>query len=168
MAWTSILSRKINLPIVNLGFSGSGRLDKEVIGLINEIDAQVFILDCLPNMAGGKASFTEAEIYTRIINAVNQIRTKHPKTPIVLTDHFGYTDAEINPVKRAGHLLANRINRQAFTALQSRGEEAISLLSMKELQQDMDTMVDGIHPTDLGMLRYAMAYLRLLQKLLAK
>ncbi|RYE18577.1 MAG: acetylhydrolase, partial [Sphingobacteriaceae bacterium] len=117
MAWTSILSRKINLPVINLGFSGTGRLEKEVLDLVNEVDASAYILDCLPNLTGGKNTFTQSEVYNRLINAVKQIRTKHLQTPIILTDHFGYTDAMINPLKRAEFIAINQTNHRAFKDL---------------------------------------------------
>jgi lysophospholipase L1-like esterase len=168
MAFTAIVSRKLNIPLVNLGFSGTGRLEKEVLDLVNEIDARVYILDCLPNLVGGKATFTKAEIYNRIINAVKQIRKAHPQTPVILTDHFGFTDAAINPLKREQGLWANKTNHEAFAYLKAKGFKNISLLPTSALHQDMDTMVDGIHPTDLGMTRYAAAYLQLLKTVLAK
>ncbi|RYY26595.1 MAG: acetylhydrolase, partial [Sphingobacteriaceae bacterium] len=117
MCWTSILSRKINLPVINLGFSGTGRLEKEVLDLVNEVDASAYILDCLPNLTGGKNTFTQSEIYNRLIDAVKQIRIKHPQTPIILTDHFGYTDAMINPLKRAEFIAINQTNHRAFKDL---------------------------------------------------
>lgn len=158
MAWTAILSRKLNLPLTNMGFSGTGRLDREVISLLHEINAGVYILDCLPNLTGGRAGFTETEIYNRIVSAVQQIRKRRPETPIVLTDHFGYTDAPINAVKRAEYIKVNQIHHQAFASLKQQGIKHIFLLPVTALQQDMDTMVDGIHPTGLGMMRYAVAY----------
>lgn len=164
MAWTAILSRSTNTPLINLGFSGTGRLDEAVINLVNEIDAGIFILDCLPNLTG----FKEDDIYNRIITAVKNIRIAHTKTPIVLTDHFGYTDAEINPVKRASYLKVNEINHKAFADLKHQGVKNISLLSKEKLGQDMNTMVDGTHPTDLGMLRYANAYFKHIRKKLLK
>lgn len=168
MAWTSILSRRLNLPVINLGFSGTGRLEKEVLDLINEVDASVYILDCLPNLTGGKNTFPQIEIYNRLVNAVKQIRAKHPLTPIVLTDHFGYADALINPVKHAEYIKVNQTNHQAFAGLQAQRIKNLSLLPMENLKQDMDSMVDGIHPTDLGMMRYAEAYQQLLSKILKK
>lgn len=167
-AWTAILSRKLNMPVINLGFSGTGRLEKEVINLINEIDARAFVLDCLPNLVGGKNTFSETEIFNRLVDAITRIRVQHPKTPVILTDHFGYTDAAINPVKRADYLMANHANHRAFAASKAQGVQYISLLPMANLKQDMDTMVDGTHPTDLGMLRYATAYQQLLNKVLQK
>lgn len=168
MAWTAILSRKVKQPVINLGFSGTGKLEPEVLQLVNEIDAAVYVLDCLPNLIGGKATFTDAEIYNRIVNAVKQIRKVHPQTPVVLTDHFGYTDAAINTMKREKYETVNRLNHQAFATLKADGIKKLSLLPIEALKQDMDTMVDGIHPTDLGMMRYAEAYQRLLIKLLPK
>ncbi|MBR6559996.1 MAG: SGNH/GDSL hydrolase family protein, partial [Alistipes sp.] len=45
MAWGSILQRSLGVPVVNLGFSGNGRLESEVIDFINEVDARLYILD---------------------------------------------------------------------------------------------------------------------------
>ena len=168
MAWTSILSRRVNMPVINLGFSGAGRLDTEVVKLAGEIPARIFLLDCLPNMVGGKAKFTEADIYNRLVTAVSMIRKAQPQTPVVLTDHFGYTDAPVNPVKEAEYKMVNRINHQAFEDMRSKGVRGIYLLPVEALQQDMDTMVDGIHPTDLGMMRYAAAYEVLIKKILTR
>lgn len=50
MAWPALVGRKLDRPLINLGFSGNGRLEKEVIDLIAEIDAKVYVLDCLPNL----------------------------------------------------------------------------------------------------------------------
>jgi lysophospholipase L1-like esterase len=168
MAWTAILSRKLKKPVINLGFSGAGKLEPEVVKLVNEIDARVFILDCLPNLVGGKADFSAQEIYDRITNAVKQIRKVHPNTPIILTDHFGYTDAAINTIKRDRYKMANRVNHQAFADLKAGGVKHLGLLPMDALKQDMDTMVDGIHPTDLGMMRYAEAYSFIITKITAQ
>jgi lysophospholipase L1-like esterase len=165
MAWPAIVSRKLNNPVINLGFSGTGRLDKEVIDLLNEIDARVYVLDCLPNLVGGKAAFTNIEIRDKIINAVREIRRAHAQTPIVLTDHFGYTDALINPSKLAEYLQVNAVNKDAFKTLQREGFKSLFLLPSGSLRQDMDTMVDGIHPSDLGMMRFAEAYFYLFKKM---
>jgi hypothetical protein len=82
MAWTAILERNLHIPVTNLAFSGNGRLEKEVIDLINEIDAQVFVLDCLPNL--NASSDTAALIVkNKIIASVKALRANHPNTPIL-------------------------------------------------------------------------------------
>ena len=46
MAWTNILSRRLNVEFINLGFSGSGRGEPEVAATIAEIpNPACFILD---------------------------------------------------------------------------------------------------------------------------
>ena len=50
MPHPAILGRHFNKPTINLGFSGNGRMEPEVGALIAEIEASVYIIDCLPNM----------------------------------------------------------------------------------------------------------------------
>ena len=50
MAWANILQRSLGYPLINLGFSGNGKLEKEVLNYIIEQDARIYILDCLPNL----------------------------------------------------------------------------------------------------------------------
>lgn len=49
MAWANILQRSLDYPLINLGFSGNGQLEKAVLNYIVEQDARLYILDCLPN-----------------------------------------------------------------------------------------------------------------------
>ena len=64
------------------------RLNKEIINLdlMTEIDASVFVLDCLPNLHDIK-KFPDAEIEKRLVNAVKTSRSVYPSTPIVMTEH---------------------------------------------------------------------------------
>ena len=39
MAYTAILQRRLDREIINLGFSGSGKMEPEMADLISEIDA---------------------------------------------------------------------------------------------------------------------------------
>lgn len=157
LAWTNILGRKLDRPVVNLGFSGNGRLEKELIDLILEIDAKIYVLDCLPNLtAPGYVS--TAELKRRIIASVLQIQTSRPLTPILFTEHDGYSDEEINPVRRKEYTDANNAFKQVFDSLVKAGVKNIYRLGKEEINQDIETMVDGVHPNDIGMMRYAEAY----------
>src|SRR5690606_5312217 len=104
MAWTAILERKLGIPMINLGFSGNGQLEKELIDLIAEIDASVFVLDCLPNLGG----FKPEEVNKRILASVNTLREKHPKTPIILTDHAGFTENRMDAAVRRTIMTSNQ------------------------------------------------------------
>ena len=49
MAWGNIVSRTLNWPLINLDFSGNGKLETEIISLICEQRPSIVILDCMPN-----------------------------------------------------------------------------------------------------------------------
>ena len=98
LAWTNILQRKLDRPIINLAFSGNGRLENELVELITEIDATLFVLDCLPNLTGTYVS--NGELHKRIVNAVVTLQAKKPGIPILLTEHDGYTDEGMNLVRK--------------------------------------------------------------------
>ena len=50
MAYPSILSRRLDMPIINLGFSGNGKMEPELGVLLAEVDAAAYVLDCVSNM----------------------------------------------------------------------------------------------------------------------
>jgi hypothetical protein len=165
MAWTSILGRDLDRPVINLGFSGNGLLDKEVIDLITEIDAEVYILDCLPNLGINK-NRTSEEVYEKIISSVKEIRTKHPDTPVLLVDHAGYGDGKSNVKRLNAYTERNEINHKAFDKLRSEEIPEIYILTKGELGLDQNSFVDGSHPTDHGMIQYAQAYKKILFKII--
>ncbi|SEI80209.1 Lysophospholipase L1 [Dyadobacter koreensis] len=165
MAWTSILARKLDDPLINLGFSGNGRLEKEVVDLVSEIDAKIFVLDCLPNLVAS-VNISLAEVKARILNAIHNLRQKHSSIPILMAEHDGYTDEAINPVSRKNYQEVNAVMKEAFAQLKAEGVKEIYLISKEDFQQDIETTVDGTHPTDLGMMRYADAYERHIRTIL--
>lgn len=149
MAWTNILSRSLDRAIVNLGFSGNGRLEKEVLTLANDIDAQLYILDCLPNLTELKGE----ELRDKVKNTISQLREKR-SAPILLVENAGGTTDFADTA--AQH--QNKILRECFEMLQSDGIKNLHYLSCKEINLPADGTVDGTHPNDLGMVALAMAY----------
>ena len=79
MVHTAILGRRFDVPVVNLGFSGNGRMDKEVGEFLVRIDAAVFVIDCLPNMS-------PKDVAEKCAPLVKQLRAARPDTPIVLVE----------------------------------------------------------------------------------
>ena len=79
MVHTAILGRRFERPVVNLGFSGNGRMEPEVARLLAEIDAAVYIIDCCPNLNG-------QQVAERVEPLVKILRDARPKTPILLVE----------------------------------------------------------------------------------
>lgn len=160
MAWTSILERKLDRPLINLGFSGNGKLERGVLDFINDVDAAVYILDCMPNMYKGD------DPEELLVAAVKQIREKHPQTPVVITEHDGYTNEWTNAKSRELYSATNKAARKAYQRLEQEGVARLYYLSHEQIGMNMDGMVDGVHPTDWGMVMYAQAYEKVLRNAL--
>ncbi|MBS1918782.1 MAG: SGNH/GDSL hydrolase family protein [Bacteroidetes bacterium] len=168
LAWTSIVERKLNCPVINLGFSGNGRLEPEIIDLINEIDAQLYVLDCIPNMVHG-GIFSDEELANRLVNSVKNLRQKHPDVPILLAAHsLGSFSGIIESENNSNCEKSNAVLANTFDHLKNSGVKNIYLLTSKEIGFDIDATVDGVHPNDIGMRYYADAYLKIIKSILNK
>lgn len=151
MAWGTIMQRSLDLPVVNLGFSGNGPMETEVLDFIVETDARLFILDCYPNMTGMLQN-----VYPRTLAAVKQIRAKHDE-PILIVEHAGYSDDVVHSGKRTIVDSVNMAAKRAYKELKDGGVKNLYYLTREELALTQDMTVDGTHPTDLGMQQQAVA-----------
>lgn len=150
MAYPSILGRRLNVPTINLGFSGNGRMEAEVAELLTEIDAAVFVVDCLPNLSTG------AEVEERTPKVVEILRRKHPNTPIILVENLIYPDSILEQTKRKKYLEKNETLRRVYQNLLKSGVKRLYYVRADNLiGTDGDATVDGVHPTDLGFVRIA-------------
>lgn len=161
MAWTNILDRNLSMPIVNLGFSGNGRMEKEMVDIIIEREARIFVLDCYPNMGSDLEDITSKTVY-----AVKTIREKYPNTPIILVDLAHYTTGRLNQTRSNGILKVNNHVRKLYTELETQGFRHLYYLQKDDIGLDMNDSVDGTHPTDSGMLKYAKAYEKLIRRII--
>src|SRR5271166_5032346 len=93
MVHTAILGRRLECPVINLGFSGNDTMDAEMAKLLGEIDAAVYVIDCLPNMIA-------EQIEERTEPLVQTLRKARPTTPIVLVEDRSYANAVLLPAPR--------------------------------------------------------------------
>ncbi len=161
MAWTNILQRETGIPVVNLGFSGNGKLEPAMIDLINEIDSRAVVLDCMANLF----QLPQAELTAHVENAVMQIRSKSD-VPILLVEHAGNSNINSNQGKYDSVINANTAQSAAYNNLVSKGVKNLYYLSRSEINMPADAWVDYVHPTDLGQQHHARAVARALGRFL--
>ena len=165
MVHTAIIGRKLDRPVINLGFSGNGTLDPDIADLLGELDASVFVLDWSAKSGALSAS-------GRFRNGAVREGTAESQTD--------YTDS----ARRRSHLrerpsvlpgVAKRntesraANKKAFDALVAAGDKNLFYLTGDKLiGDDGEGTVDGSHPTDLGFMRQADAFIESLTPILAK
>jgi hypothetical protein len=162
MAFPAILSRRLDRPFLNLGFSGNGRMEAEVGALLAELDPCVFAVDCLPNMNADMVA-------ERAIPLVRQLREAHPDTPILLVEDRSFTNAPFFPTRVERHRTNREALKGAHRSLLDSGYEDLYYLDGEDLLgSDAEGSTDGSHPNDLGMMRYADAYEPALRRVLGQ
>ena len=166
MAWTALLQQRLDRPLINLGFSGSGKLEPSVIALMQEIDARVYVLDCIPNLTM-RAGITNQELENRILAAVKALKEKRAEVPVLLVDHSGGRDnGIIDTAAQHDFQNGNKVLQQSFDKMKAAGITGIYLLTNKEIGLTVNSTVDGLHPNDVGMMEYANAYEKSLRAIL--
>ncbi|MDN3690330.1 SGNH/GDSL hydrolase family protein [Cyclobacterium jeungdonense] len=164
MAWTAILERAVNRPLINLGFSGNGQLEDPLIRYMASIESSLYVLDCLPNLV--RDTFKEEEVKQRINDAVTYLKSKRPETPILLVDHAGYTDGLVNKDRREAYEKRNQWSQEVYGELLALGVSEVYYLEKDAIGLSMEGTVDGTHPSDLGMDQYARGYANLITEIL--
>jgi len=161
MAHVAILGRRLDRPVVNLGFSGSGTMDLPVAELMGEIDAAVFVIDCLPNMNAD-------EVQQRTVPFITKLRELRPATPIILVEDRSYSGSWIIPSQRDRNTTSrNALAGQMKRLLELGYKDLYYLPGESLLGADRDDTTDGSHPSDLGFIRHADAFEPVLRNLLS-
>ena len=98
---------------------------------------------------------------------VKLIREKLPSTPILLLDERTIESAPLVPTTATAHRKKSEALKQAYDNLIAAGVKDLHVRKGDDvLGNDQEGTVDGSHPTDLGMMRYADAIEPDIRKLL--
>ena len=150
MAFTNIIARRFDVTVVNLGFSGSANLDYEIAELMASAESpSVFVLDYVPN-AKPKEIEEKGERFFRII------RDAHPDVPVIFVEDPIFSHSIVNQAMATEIRTKNSAQKALYQRLKKSGEKKIHYVPAEGMTgQDGEAFVDGVHLTDLGMLRYS-------------
>ncbi|WP_411273861.1 SGNH/GDSL hydrolase family protein [Daejeonella sp.] len=149
MAFTNIISRKLNVDCYNFGFSGNGRMDQPVVDVIAGIKASFYVIDCLPNM-------TPKQVTDSVMPLAKAIRAKNPSTPIVFVENIEYARIPFEANLKKSFEAKNEALQTEFDKLVKGGMKGLYYISSANaIGTDNEGTVDGTHMTDLGFMRYA-------------
>jgi len=153
MAFTAMLQRRLERNVINLGFSGCGKMEPVMAELLTEIDASVFVIDCLWNVPNKNL------VEQRVVTMGQTLRKAYPETPILFVEQSHF--------KGPFPTEATKEQRKGIAKLKKQGIKNIHVLDGKALLgDDAEGTVDGVHPNDLGMARHAEALLPVLKQLI--
>lgn len=158
------MGRNIDRTVINLGFSGNGRFEKPIFDLMAKVDAKLYILDCMPNLTGG---YSDEEIKSRVVYGVNKLREKNKGVPLLFVGHaVGYAPYFMDTARLNQYHHSSLVIGEIFNELQKSGIRNIYLLTDKEIDFDINSTTEGLHPNDIGMMKYASAYERKIRDIL--
>ena len=156
------IGRKLDIPIINLGFCGCGRMDMPVVELLAELDPAIYVIDCLPNMGA-------AMVEKRTAPLVKRLREAHSDTPILLVEEHDSPSPSLFPGKAAGIKKKQDALRAEYDKLIQSGVKNLYYLKGSDLiGHDGEGTGDSIHPNDIGASRYVAEYEKALSAILKK
>lgn len=162
MAYPSIMARSQNIEVINLGFSGSGTMETEIVDVLAKIPADVYILDCVANPS-------PQMIKDRAYGFVKKLRTLRPNTPIIMVESIfretGNWDSQIG----ARTTQQNMEFRNAYQRAMGDSDKNLHYIFSKDLiGNDHEATIDGTHLTDVGFMRLAEAIGEEVKKVIGK
>lgn len=155
--YTNILSRSLNVEVINLGFSGNGRGEPEVAKDIAEIkNPALLVLDYEANCP------EPAQLAKTLPDFIDILREAHPEAPIMVVSkiRFGKEASGIAGDAEEGRLKREECKKVQMNEVEKRrnaGDKHISFFDGSTLLGDnyWECTVDGVHPTDMGFFRMA-------------
>lgn len=151
-----MLGRGLDMPTVNLGFSGAALMEPEIAGLLAELDAAAFVLDPFANMNPDLVR-QNCEQFLEILCG------QHFNVPVVLVGDPPFGDTWYHPEKQAEYREKWALQRSISKRLGARFPYFRYLPGKTLYGGDNEIFVDGIHPNDAGMFRQTGKLLRFLR-----
>jgi len=155
LCWTSIAGREADVPVVNLGFSGSGRMEDVLCTCLIEADASLYVLDTVGNM--GVPLMKE-----RYEKFVRRLHAAKPDVPIALTVNLWPVEVAGTGAARRGTCGwgdRNAFVRALYAKLKAEDPKLWKDLHLlgddpKTIVPDAEGTVDGYHLNDIGSMRF--------------
>lgn len=163
MAFTAILGRRLDREVINLGFSGNAKLDYEIAEYITRVpDPGLIVLDYVPN-SSAELIGERGERFFRII------RDAFPDVPVIFVEDPTFPHTRFDQKMLDEVTSKNEAQLSLYKKLKKAGEKRLYYVSTDGLiGDDGEATVDGVHFTDLGMMRYVDKMLPVMRKALKK
>jgi len=156
LAYTNIIARELDHECINLGFSGNGHLETSVAQILAEIDAKIYVIECMANIDRDIVNKNTMPLIKTIRNNAND-QNAH----IIFIEQFvtdldsPYQDLIDSVIEKN-----NELNKQVTKAINEGHENIHMIKQIGCVDGDTEATVDGIHFNDLGSQRYARHFIK--------
>ena len=154
--YISILSRRLDADVINLGFSGSGNAEPTILDYLAGIDAGGYVYDYNYYLdRPDRILPPHYDIYKRL-------RDAHPDVPILMMDKPAAC------FSKKAYEIRNAMIKESYERALSEGDRLVGYMDSKVMMGEDPTacFVDGDHPNDLGFYRMAQGLYPVLASLL--
>lgn len=147
MSYTNILSRRLHLEFINLGFSGNGKGESELAVLAAQISEPACLIIDYEGNSGGTESYRQT-----LPRYIETYRKVHPEAPIILISRIRHGAESFKPEILEGRLARKKFQMELIRELTEAGDQSLTFVDGSDLLGDDpgEATVDGVHPTDLG------------------
>lgn len=157
LAYENIISRRLNLDFVNLGFSGSGRAEPAICTWMAEQTMSIFVSDYDHNAPNA------AYLATTHYPLYEAIRRKHPDIPYIMISRPDF-DCNYNE-----SVARRAVISESYSRALAAGDRNVYFIDGQSIfrgpYEDSCT-VDRTHPNDLGFMLMANAIGRVVERAL--
>ena len=127
MLGTSIIQRDLNAEVVNLGYSGEGRMDlfmAEAMASIPGVTA--YVIDAVANC-------THERLDTICEAFINILRKAHPEIPIFMAERHRFSNECYDMQEHANFVKANSILHRHYMALRQQNPKNIYYVDHQDI-----------------------------------
>ncbi len=137
MSYAAIVSRKLGVEQINLGFSDEGLGDIEIADYITELSPSIIILDYWANPS--------PELYKATLTPfIQRIRSRHHNVPIIVTSTFA------NPGREDTQKRKDKISYNAVKLASDNGDKNIYFLDDLLNENEGGGLIDSRHLNSYG------------------
>jgi len=146
LGFVNWVGRRLDVPVVGLGFAGCGKMEYEMSEHLARIDASCYVIDCVWNVKG-------AEMKARLEPFVRNLRAKRPDVPIVFAEGGSFEFVPRKDDDPHARIETQEIHQRAvYEKLVAEGWKKLFFLSKNGMYDDsFEGSMDRVHPNDLGM-----------------
>lgn len=149
MSYPAILGRRLNVPVINLGFSGNGKAEPEMARLLAELDPAALVLDAVPNLYA-------QQVGERMPEFIEILRARQPEVPILLVESPIFPDSLFVAERAERVAQSNQWLRKVYQDRIAGGDRRLTIIpACDQTAEGGEATVDSLHPTDLGFLQMA-------------
>lgn len=156
MIFPSIMGRRVDAEVIDLGFSGAGRMELPMADLVAEIEASLYIIDCDWNMSVE----LQKKNYEPFVRRLKELR---PDTPVLLCGPC--TERE---VPKEQEVYSRGVYERLKAEEPAKWANWHYLSGVEMLPNDPDCTFDHCHPSDWGFAQMGRVYAEAVRKILGK